>query len=189
MRILHVAVLEERLTYDGHQLGALWAFRTLGLQGDSIVGFRGPCMVEGDRLVDLADVRTGARIYSPDMLHFVVEHFHPDLEKAVLCQRLLVALVGELLARRGCAVTRRGDDLFHGGRKLSVSIATVSPVSVLIHLGLNVDATGAPVPAVGLLEMGFAEGELLKFCRTVCESYARELEEIYLARCKVRAVD
>ncbi|MBC7105140.1 MAG: DUF366 family protein [Firmicutes bacterium] len=186
---MHVAVLEEPLAYDGRQLSALWAFRTLGLQGDSIVGFRGPCAVEGDRLVDLADARAGARLYSPDMLHFIAEHFHPDLEKAVLCQRLLVALVGELLAVRGRPVRRHGDDLFYAGRKLSVSIATVSRVSALIHLGLNVDAAGAPVPAVGLLEMGFAEGELLEFARTVCRAYAGELEGAYLARCKVRAVE
>lgn len=189
MRLLHVAVLEERLTYDGGQLSSLWAFRTLGLQGDSIVVFRGPCRVETARLVDVADARAGARIYSPDMLHFIAEHFHLDLEKAVLCQRLLVVLVRELLSGHGYDVTRRGDDLYYRGRKLSVSIATLSSVSALIHLGLNVDASGAPVPAAGLLEMGFAEEALPDFGRSVCEAYARELEEIYLARCKVRAVD
>ena len=41
--------------------------------------------------------------------------------------------------------TRKGDDLFLGEGKLSVSIATASPVSTLIHLGVNEDASGAPV--------------------------------------------
>jgi hypothetical protein len=30
----------------------------------------------------------------------------------------------------------------------------VSPVSTLIHFGINVDPAGAPVPAIGLAELG-----------------------------------
>lgn len=144
--------LDETITYTGAQLRSLWAFRTCGLQGDSIVAFCGPCDVSEEHMVDEADRRAGQRIYSPWMLHFIVEHFDCDLERAVLRQRLLVALTGDLINSRlgRLAVRREGDDLFAADRKLSVSIATLSPVSALIHLGLNVRTEGVPVPAVGL---------------------------------------
>lgn len=180
---------EEAETYDGRQLASLWAFRRFGLQGDSIVSFAGPCRVARDALVDMADAREGAIIYSRKMLHFIVEHFDRDLEKAVLRQRLLTVIASEVVARRlGVAVERDGDDLYHGGRKLSVSIATLSPVSSLIHLGLNIDAGDAPVPAVGLLDLGLDETQVPAFAQDVMHAYAREMKSVYLARCKVRGV-
>ncbi|MCL5046252.1 MAG: DUF366 family protein, partial [Actinobacteria bacterium] len=48
--------LPEFIKYDGRQLSSLWAFRNFGIQGDSIVAFRGPCHVELTEMVDLADV-------------------------------------------------------------------------------------------------------------------------------------
>jgi len=187
--MLRVLFVQESLTYDGSQLTSLWAFRTLGLQGDSIVAFRGPCTVRREALVDLADYRAGCFIYSPDMLHFIAEHFENDLEKAVLRQRLLTVLVKEALEEGlKIKVSRRGDDLFVEEKKLSVSIATITPVSVMIHFGLNIKAEGAPVPAAGLLSLGWPEGEVSRLADRVLAAYAAETKEVRLARCKVRGV-
>jgi hypothetical protein len=118
------------------------------------------------------------------MLHFLCEFFDPDLPKTILRQRLLVAIAAEQLAGV-TGLRRNGDDLYVGERKLSVSIATVSPVSSLIHFALNIDPTGAPVPAVGLAELGV---EPEQFARRLMTAFAEELESIDAARCKVRPV-
>lgn len=177
-----------KMTYNGEQLTSLWAFRQFGLQGDSIVAFAGPCRVEVEALVDLADARRQAPIYSPAMLHCIVEHFDLDLEKAVLRQRLLINIIKEQIEQAvpGCQLRRTGDDLYQGARKLSVSIATLSPVSSLIHAGINISAAGTPVPAVGLEELGASGTEQL--ARSIMEAYRDEMQGIYLARCKVRGV-
>lgn len=178
----------ERMTYDGRQLRSLWAFRTFGLQGDSVVGFAGPCRVEVDSLVDVADALKHAPIYSRDMLHFIAEHFSLDLEKTVLRQRLLVVIIKELLEERvGVRLVRRGDDLYYQGRKLSVSIATLSPVSTLIHAGLNIVSEEAPVPAAGLQDLGLED--ISGLAMAIMKAYAAETEGVYLARCKVRGVE
>jgi hypothetical protein len=99
------------------------------------------------------------------MLHIMVERFDPDLERAVLLQRLLVALTadrirGALAPDRAATVRRLGDDLFVGEGKLSVSVATLSPVSALIHLGLNIDDRGTPVRAAALGPLGIDPARL-----------------------------
>jgi len=184
---MHLHLFREPRLYDGRQLTSLWIFHQLGLIGDAVVAFRGPCRVELTEMVDQADVRALSPIFSADMLHFLVEHFENDLEKAVLRQRLLVVSIAEELSRRGASLCRSGDDLFFGERKLSVSIATVTPVSVVIHTGVNINPGDAPVPAVGLEDLGLA-GEWEEIAVSVMEAYARETEGVRLARCKVRAV-
>lgn len=190
MRSMQWFVDHNQRSYDGTQLRSLWAFRRYNLQGDSIVAFRGPCRVELDKLVDIQDAINGEFIYSPDMIHFIAEHFDLDLEKAVYRQRLLVSLARDLLADNiDRPVTRAGDDLFVEKRKLSVSIATISPVSTLIHTALNINADGAPVPAIGLLELGFGDEEaVFDLANRICREYANEVQDIFMARCKVRGV-
>ena len=73
------------------------------------------------------------------------------------------------------------------GRKLSVSIATKSITSVLIHTGLNILSEGAPVKASGLKsELGI--DNIKEFAQTVMQRYADEIEDIILAGTKVRGV-
>jgi hypothetical protein len=55
----------------------------------------------------------------------------------------------------------------------------------LIHLGINVDPAGAPVPAVGLAEMGIEPRGLLN---DVLTRYANELATAAHATTKVRTV-
>ncbi len=183
---------EERLTYDGSQLHSLWAFTQFDLQGDSIVAFRGPCGVRPDSMVDEADRKQGAEIRSEEMVHFIAEFFHPDLERAVILQRLLVCVVREVIEERSTTafLSRRGDDLYalseEGfNKKLTVSIATASPVSCLIHVGVNVTAREAPVPAMGILDLGLDVDE---FVERVLTTFAADVRGIRLARCKVRGV-
>jgi len=179
--------VEGDLDYTGEQLCSLWAYRTFGLQGDCIVAFVGRAEVATERLVDEADRLAGAEIRSPRMLHFIAEHFACDLATAVARQRLLVCIAKEEL--EGLAgslkLRRRGDDLFHGGGKLSVSIATLSPVSALIHLGLNVRSGGAPVPTCSLEDFGV---DPVPAAERIMEAYVAEVADMELACCKVRGV-
>jgi len=177
-----------RIDYDGSQLSSNWISNQFGLVGDSLVAFRGACDVKAEHMVDLEDLQAGAKIFSQNMVHFIGEFFDPDLEKGVLRQRLLICVIKEKLEEKGVNLLRQGDDLYLGGgnpRKLSVSVATVSPVSVLIHVGLNVISEGAPVPAVGLDELGVDPEEL---ARQVMEAYLREEESMRQAQAKVKAV-
>jgi hypothetical protein len=119
------------------------------------------------------------------MAHVIVEHPACALDVAVLRQRILVAILGELIAARGKLARRDGDDLYYDGRKLTVSIAAPSTASSLIHLGINIDPAGAPVPAVGLGEMGIEPRGLLQDLFT---RYADELKTAAHATTKVKTV-
>ncbi len=181
--------ITETITYDGTQLSSLWAFRNFGLQCDSVVAFRGPCRVNLPEMVDLEDVRNNAPIYSTDMLHFIVEHFELDLEKTIFRQRLFIAIIKDVIENfTGTNLKRSGDDLFYHKKKLSVSIATLSPVSTMIHTGLNISSKDVPVAAVGLADLGVAENQVTHLGQAICGQYARECCEIRMARCKVRGV-
>jgi hypothetical protein len=75
--------------------------------------------------------------------------------------------------------------LFGADGKLSVSIATVSPTSALIHFGINVDATGAPVAAADLKRLGVDPWAL---AAGVMAAYVAEAEGATRAAAKVRGV-
>jgi hypothetical protein len=164
-----------------------FAFKNFGIAGDAAVAFVGPCDVEGERLVDLADGRAGAKIKAARMLHFVLEHFGVPLAEAVWRQRLFAAIVcDEVWARAPKASVRReGDDVFVDGGKLTVSIATVSPTSALVHFGVNVDGAGAPVAVADLRSLGIGARELAS---AVLARYAAEAESARAAACKVKGV-
>ncbi|HKP53631.1 MAG TPA: DUF366 family protein [Chloroflexia bacterium] len=184
-------VADHEIEYDGRQLSPHWIYRQFDLLGNAVVAFTGPCRVELAEMVDIEDVKASAPIYSPLMLHVIAEFFGVDLHTTVYRQRLLIVTAKELLESTGShAVTRRGDDLYlprgDGSLgKLSVSIATASSTSTLIHTGFNIDTEGTPVPTVGLRELGV---EPQAFAATLLERYTAEMEDIWLARCKVRAV-
>ena len=82
---------------------------------------------------------------------------------------------------------RDGDDLFFNGGKLSVSIATKSPTSVLIHTALNIISDNTPVKAAGLSsDMNFFDIKELAY--NILNAYTKEHEEIIMASTKVRGV-
>lgn len=184
---MHSIFVDKTITYDGTQLSSLWAYKNFALQGDSIVAFIGPCDVKLSEMVDQEDVLAGAFIYSECMVHFIIEHFDLDLEKTITRQRLLVAIMRETLCKLGAPqqLHRKGDDLYLTSRKASVSIATLSPVSSMIHTGVNISSRNTPVPAVGLADIAI---EPVAFAQQVIAAYRREIEGILMARCKVRGV-
>ena len=179
--------LDQRLTYDGAQLRPHWIRRTTGIVGDAILAFRGPCKVREEEMADLVDLLDGPGIAGEDMVHFVSEIFDDgELSRALLRQRLLSATALEQLRALapGAELRRDGDDLFAGDRKLSISVATRSLVSTLMHFAVNVVPEGTPVPTVGLAELGvdpraFADGLM----STVCHEDA----SMRAARCQVRS--
>ncbi|KUO75601.1 MAG: hypothetical protein APF81_27560 [Desulfosporosinus sp. BRH_c37] len=180
-------VLHKPLNYDGTQLQSLFAYKNFGLMGDSMSIFRGTCQVGENEMVDMEDVLAEDWIYSEDMLHFIVEHFEMDLEKTIIRQRLLIATIKEELEKLGVTtLSRRGDDLYEEDKKLSVSISTLSPVSTLIHCGLNVSNKNTPIPTIGLANLNILD--VLAFGESVAKHYCDEVASIRLARCKVRGV-
>ena len=185
--MLRTHFADERIDYTGEQLASGWAEQCFGLSGDSMVAFVGACDVKPEFMVDLEDLRAGAEIRSEEMLHFIIEHGDRDLPRAVLRQRLLVALLAESLNRRlgENRIRREGDDLFDGDRKVTVSVATLSPRSALIHAGVNVRAEGAPVPAAGLSDYGIDPRD---FAVEMLGRYAHEMATAESARGKVREV-
>jgi uncharacterized protein len=189
-----IRVLRRRLAYTGAELRSHFALRRLGIAGDSAVAFVGPCEVGPSTMVDLVDLRAGAEIRAALMLHVIVEHFDADIRRAVLRQRLLAAIARDLLAERAprASITRRGDDLYWTAsrgrerrRKLTISVATASPVSSLVHFAINVDASGAPVAAAGLRDLRI---EPFSFATELLRRFAAELDSVEEAAVTVRPV-
>jgi len=184
------------IEYDGSQLSPHWAFTNVDLKGDSIVSFRGPCSVEKRYMVDIEDQKENAIIKSPDMLHFLVEFFGCDVDRMVLVQRLLICVVMDALRDYGmfdeADLEREYDNLYayppgeEERGKLSVSVATVSPVSGLVHVGLNVTSAGTPVHTVGLAELGI--DDIDRFAVEVLRRFVDEVQELSSDVCKVRPV-
>lgn len=76
---------------------------------------------------------------------------------------------------------------FFEGKKLTVSIATKSMTSILIHTGINIDSQGAPVKASGLTsELGITD--IKDLAKEVMTKYEQEIDDIILASTKVRGV-
>ena len=188
MNPLKILLTRDEIEYTGEQLRSLWAYDSFDLLGDSIVSFVGPCDVQPEHMKDMEDLKASARIYSERMLHFIVEHFDCDLDCAVLRQRLLMALMAEALNRRinEPKIRRAGDDLYDGENKVTVSIASVSPVSALIHAGINISSRNTPVPARGLEDYGIDARE---FAEEILAAYAEECASARRSRCKVKPCD
>jgi hypothetical protein len=158
-----------------------------GIPGDAAAAFLGPCDVKPQHMVDRVDLEAGARISSPRMLHLIIEHPGLDLDRVTLRQRLLMAIAGEIInSHLGEPLLRReGDDLYLRDRKLSVSVATTSPSSGLIHSGFNLRGQGAPVPAIGLEELALEPGQ---FAGQLLGAYAKEIKSARKAAEKVKRV-
>jgi len=146
---------DKKHDYDGSALSPLFGYLNHKIHGDSIIAFTGACDVSLEHMIDAEDFVVSAKIKSDSMLHFIVEMFGQNLMTAVSLQRLLVSIAQNILPQN---LRRDGDDLYiddtKGTFKLSVSIASVSAVSAMIHLGLNIKNDGTPVPTCCLQELG-----------------------------------
>jgi hypothetical protein len=177
--------IEETISYTGEQLCSNFAYTAFNIIGDSIIAFCGPCDIPIEKMVDLEDVKDNARIYSESMVHFIVEHHTSDLEKAVLRQLMLATIVFEVLneTRVDLCIRRIGSDLYDHDAKLSISIATLTPLSSMIHFGINISSDNTPVPTKGLKDYGIDPKD---FALSVMTKYKEMESQIFLARCKVR---
>lgn len=189
-----LVITDRHIEYTGYQLRSMWIYDTFGIAGDAIAAFVGPCNVPTDALVDNEDRRAGSTIRAALMLHLIIEHFDRDLLLAIFRQRLLIAITKDLLQQAADIpdLRRSGDDIFcaadevlGAGEKLTVSIATISPVSTLIHTGINIDPSGAPVAACGLQNLAI---DHLDFADRLTAAYVAEIDSAAYARTKVRGV-
>ncbi|WP_296795837.1 DUF366 family protein [uncultured Methanobrevibacter sp.] len=184
MNITHKHV-EDIFEYDGSQINPSWAFQEFGIYGSSIVTWIGPVNITPDNLKDFADV--GLEIKSNYMVNFICEFFDQqptNMRIAYLRQRLLVMIFREILTEKGVKTTREGDDIFVDGRKLSISIASVSLSSAKIHFALNLEDKGTPsdVETIGLYDIDdgnvFNSNNLKDLIFEVVNRYIDELETI-----------
>ena len=178
---------DNEIKYIGSQLQPHWIYKNFNIQGDAIVALCGECDVRLSEMVDIEDVINNEPIYSKYMLSFITEQFNVELVEGVFRQRLLICVIKEALENRGFTVKRDGDDLFINNKKLSVSIATKSLTSVLIHTGLNILSDDAPIP-VSALKSDLNIEDVKGFALEIMEKYSHEIENIKLASTKVRGV-
>lgn len=182
--------IEQDIKYTGHELAPHWIYKKFHLQGDAIVAFCGECEVNLSEMVDIEDVINNEPIYSKYMLSFIVEHFNISLVEGVIRQRLLICIIKEALESilsssqfSHFTIKRSGDDIFVNDKKLSVSIATKSLTSILIHVGVNIDPTGAPIDAIGLEALNIFNAP--EFAQEIMLRYSQEINDIILASTKV----
>ncbi len=180
--------IDKEIKYIGSQLAPHWIYQNFKLQGDAAVAFCGGADVKLTEMVDIEDVINNEPIYSENMLHFLVEHFNINLVEGVLRQRLLVNTAKECIEKiSDKKIIRSGDDLFFENKKISVSIATCSYNSVLIHFAMNITSKNTPIPTAGLTsELEIDDIKLL--AKNILISYTDEIEDIINASCKVRGV-
>jgi len=180
---LEIKYIDKKIKYDGSQLAPHWIYKSTGIMGDAAVAFCGPCNIPYDNMADLEDVLDSSSIKADSMLHFICELFGKDCFTAVAVQNAFVSEMQNALLKKGVYVSKIGDDLFVGKGKLSISIATVSTVSALIHVGLNIENKGTPVVTAALKDFSIKPEDLAK---DVLKRLNKEYSRMILASCKVR---
>ena len=179
--------IDEKVKYTGKELAPHWIMSNYRLIGDSIVSFVGEVEVPIDNMVDVEDRINDEPIYAKSMLNFIIEHFDYSIKEIALAQLLLIQSIREVFwDDYKVDLKRNGDDLFYDDRKLSVSIATKSIVSGLIHTALNIDSTGAPVKASDINEIGIKDYKLL--AQKIMRRYSDNIDKVNFAITKVRGV-
>lgn len=178
--------IDREITYTGRELSPHWIYKNFNVQGSAIISFIGPVRVDLSEMVDIEDVINNEPISSDKMLNFIIEDFEVNLFNMVCIQRLFICIIKEVLEDHGVSLKRNGDDLFYEGRKLSVSIATKSITSSLVHTALNIVKTGAPINVSSLTEMGIAD--IKEFALKIMSKFISEIDDMNFAKSKVRGV-
>lgn len=176
--------LEKEMLYDGTQLKSLYTYLNHKVMGDSIVSWVGPCNVTFEHMVDGEDLIAQEKICGSQMLHFIIEVFHQNLFSAVAMQRLFASLAKDLLEEFSHQkILRKGDDLFFNEGKLSISIASSTPVSQMIHFAINISNAGTPVKTAALCDLKL---EAQTIALRLMQKFSQEYEDILAATTKVR---
>ncbi len=178
--------IKKEIEYTGNQLSPHWIYKNFNIKGDAIVAFVGRVNVQLNEMVDIEDVINNEPISSDKMINFIIETFNTNLKEAIFRQRLFISIIKEVFEDRGIVLKRKGDDLFFENKKLSVSIATISTTSTLIHTALNLVSTGTPIPVSSLKDMGIIEYDCI--INEIMEKFCLEEEDIDFAKVKVRGV-
>lgn len=178
-----------KMDYDGSQLHHAFAYEEMNILGPTISFFTGAANVK-EHLVDLEDSLMDDFIASESMAHFIIEIPGADIREAVVWQRLFIRMIAKSLDEFGIArIVIEGDDIMIDNQKLSVSIATLSRFSALIHVGLNLCVGGkCPVEAVGLDEFGLFPGPYntsAEWIRRTAQDFANEYDGVVQATYKV----
>ncbi len=186
---MEIFFTDENIKYTGEQLAPHWIYKKFNIMGNAAIAFTGECEVNLNHMVDIEDVINNEPIYSKKMLSIIEESFDSTLIETVYKQRLLVNITKELIEKNypSVKIIRSGDDLYVNNKKLSVSIATKSITSTLIHFGLNIIAEGAPVKASGLLD-DVGVKDIKQFALDILSEYKNETADIKFAASKVRGV-
>jgi len=183
---MSITWLNAECSYDGTQLSTDFIKQHGSGSDDEIVLFLGPADVPVEHLVDLEDAAANAVIQSPMMAHVLLEHRGVPLTEMVWRQRMLGRIASSwIVERTGIHVDVKGDDLFIGDGKLSVSVATRSNRSSLIHFAVNVESGGAPVKTSALRDLRIPPKE---FLMALARAYEEEALSAARATQKVKPV-
>lgn len=181
--------VDKEFVYDGSQLRSLFAYLDFNVMGDSIVSWIGPCDISFENMVDGEDKLAKATIEGARMLHFVFEKFSEGIAFSVAAQRLISSIAKDLiveLSPKDCKqLLREGDDLYWAEKKASISIATVSPVSAMVHFAINVTNEKTPVETCSLEDF---EVDPVLFAKKLLERLKNEFESMEIATKKVHWV-
>lgn len=179
---LEIKFIDKKINYDGSQLDHHFIYKNFNIKGDAAVSFVGKCNVKKDKIVDLEDVLAKKSIKADKMLHFIVEIFNKELLFGSAIQSVFMSEIQNELLEKGVSVKKIGDDLFVGKGKLSVSIASKSSVSILIHIGVNIENKGTPVETEALKTFDINEKD---FGENVLKRFNKEYTRVILATTKV----
>lgn len=202
MKRVHVVsskVIDDReIVYKGNQLSPMFVYNeTKGVA--NIVLFRGPMSLNSNDLVDAEDKVNNDSIHSRDAINIIAELPFVDLVGGVALQRIMIRKIVDVLQSMVSNVywLIDGDDIKFckapvsqpDYKKLSVSIATKTATSVLIHIGLNIFAgqnapafAGSLIDIVNVLEK---DEKVYEFMRNIADAITIELNDIYEASMKV----
>jgi len=180
--------IHDEILFTGEQLTSFWAYKNYDILGDNIIAFIGPCEVEEKYITQIDHFKRKTQIKSERMLHFLVEHFDLDLEKAILRQKLLVDILKDKLNHRlkGDEIQRWGDDLFDTDYKLTVSATVRTSASTKIHLGINISSKNTPVKARGLEDYGIDPFDI---SQAVMDQYRLDMRLISQKLCKTKSIE
>lgn len=186
--------------YCGEQLNGVFSYKMLRASEDSLIAFRGAADVK-EKLVDYEDVMNDDCIKAKEMMHFILTIHGGSLREARLWQLMLMRQCYEVIdafktqrISGGFSTAERlsleGDDIyfeFKGKNKMSVSIATVSNNSkMLVHAGINIDGTGAPLATYSLKNLDIFPD---KFAKKVLNEFAAEYQSVQKTLYKVVGVN
>lgn len=180
--------IKKYFPYTGEQLHSHFAYEEYGVLGNSIVAWIGPCDIPFEHMVDLEDVVAHSPIRGALMIHFIVEVFGQNLFSAVSLQRLLASIVKDEIeasakSKASIRLRRDGDDVFWEESKMTISIASISPVSTQIHFAVNVNNKNTPVKTAALDDFKINVND---FGKKVLEKFSQEFDSIEVATQKVK---